>query len=241
MLTFREMLDELRDRLSDPSLEPDGVTTRKVRWSDTVLKLKLNLGMEDIVSRTVCLKSSVDINTVEGTREYAITTAIAPNFMGIDHEEEVTYGATDAEKVRLDFKTIGDLDIDDSEWRNADAGVPEKYYLKRFNIIGLAPSPDADNCGTGYLRVPYILKPTTMAGDNDKPFNGEVGFTNSDCNLIIIWVLQQIRREEGKVDEAAQLWGEYLSGCSGLYGRKHPVEEAKEAGLKPHSKYARRD
>lgn len=236
MLTLIQLKEALRDKLNDPEYEPDGVTVRKTRWSNTILELKLNLGNQDVVSRAKCIKKSVDMNTTEGTREYPIT---ATDFMVLDEDAGIEYGATDPLKEKLDFKTILDLDREDSGWKNSSNGTPEKCYLKEYNIVGLEPAPDADHYGTGYLRIPYIPIPATLSGEQG-PFNDEIGFMDRDCELLVLWAYYMILFEEGKKEEGAIIRGEYLSGVDNLAKRKRE-KVLSQQGLKPHPSYARRD
>lgn len=55
-----------------------------------------------------------------------------------------------------------------SDWKDAAAGTPERYYFSDTNVLGLQPKPNAANA-TKTIRIFYVIVPAAMSADTDEP------------------------------------------------------------------------
>lgn len=138
-----------------------------------------NFGQREFVRLTRALTKLGTITLSDGVGEYDIEATIT-DFLGLNPRREVVIKYTDADGnvtyyADDDFKksTKNELDVYNSGWRSADPGTPTNWYLEEdggTNTIGITPAPDIAAGETWELIIPYIVRPTDMSADSDKPF-----------------------------------------------------------------------
>ncbi len=162
--TRDDVINEVRRLMSDTNTD----TSIRV-WSDTVLHNRIDMAEDDINKLTRCLVTRSTIATTCGTAEYGFPD----NTMVINRITYDTDGSSLTIKyVELKYKTIDTLDNENSGWEYTSSGTPNSYYY-RGNYVGLYPAPDLKHSGDyGFLRLDYIVNPTTSTSSTALIFNG---------------------------------------------------------------------
>ena len=138
-------------------------------WTDLEVYNALNKGIRDISIKSRCLKKTVTVTTVSGTREYDLKDEGFADIIDIS-EDGVEFNTNGTSRLGLDFKTIAQLNKESPGWRDIAASIPRNYYYnKNTKTIGLDPKPNATNAGaylfpSGYHRAKVLHAGTAAAG-----------------------------------------------------------------------------
>ena len=151
-MPFKEMKDEIVSRLEDVSFD---------NFEETEVGIWVNLGVQDVVTKTNCLQSSATADVNSGQREYT-----QPD--DCFRITRVTYNGK-----RIGCTNFEELDTDNVNWED-ETGTPTNY-IQYKNEIWLYPMPNADL--TAGLKVFYdemVEKVTSHIKAHDKVTLAEV-------------------------------------------------------------------
>lgn len=181
--TLGEMREDARKQARDIiyQVEP--------HWSDITLNARINDGQLEVVRKTGCLQGTTYYTTYTSTREYTLPT----DFLSLARVSYYIRGSTNAYKRLLNY-TLFSLDREDANWQTVVSSQPLKNYLWA-NKVGLQPPASSEYAGTNYLRIDYIIKPTTLANDSDIPFNG-VQYLYPYHKIITLYAVWQCLKDD---------------------------------------------
>ncbi len=138
-------------------------------WTDLEVYNALNKGIRDISIKARCLKKTITVTTISGTREYDLKDNSFGDIIDIS-EDGVEFNTNGTARLGLDFVTIAQLNKERPGWRDVAASIPREYYYnKNTKTIGLEPKPNATNVGaylfvSGYHRAKVLHAGTATAG-----------------------------------------------------------------------------
>lgn len=163
--------------------------------SDTILLRWLNEAQNVICRRTGCLKTYSETSTVANQSEYDIPNDLAM----IDPEGGVVYYDASADTYyKLRHLTMGRLDQQVGDWRNAKAtNTPEAYY-RRGGVVGIYPKPDN---ASDTLRIYYWEFADAMTNDGDEPFNADTRL-ESYHDLLLLYAIQKAKETMAEFEQA---------------------------------------
>lgn len=135
-------------------------------WSDVELNNWTDDAGHYMAFFAKCIRAQGDITTTADTREYGLTSNFS-NFLAV---REIYFYQDGTTWRKLTQTTRDKLNRRSSGWKSADTATPQEYYWDREeDILGLNPSPDSDNVGTGYIELYYAQDYTDMTLDGDTP------------------------------------------------------------------------
>ena len=134
--------------------------------SNVVLDLILNNGAKDVASKSICLPTDTQFNTVADQGKYDLSSELS-RFLVIDKPGLWYKDAADSDYVRLYPRTIKWFDTNRPSWRDEGSGNPILYY-QNGNTLGLVPAPDT--AITKGLWIYYGQAPVSMVTTSHYPF-----------------------------------------------------------------------
>ncbi len=199
-MPFKEMKDEIVSRLEDVSFD---------NFEETEVGIWVNLGVQDVVTKTNCLQSSATADVNSGQREYT-----QPD--DCFRITRVTYNGK-----RIGCTNFEELDTDNVNWED-ETGTPTNY-IKYKNEIWLYPMPNADL--TAGLKVFYDEMVEKMTADDDVPFNDRKQLYPYH-ELPILFALHRAYQKDEKFTPNAQaIMGEYVVRIRLMRGELSPPDE----------------
>ena len=144
-----------------------------------------------ISCETRCIQGSASFTTEEGTDNYNLLSGdyAITNFYSID---EYPGGGVAYDDDRLTEATIAELDADNPNWRTADNGTPEKYYL-RNGILYFDCPPDDEKT----VDIYTILLPNDFDNDDEEPFN-ELAYLKPFHYSLVLYLQMKAMNKVGK-------------------------------------------
>lgn len=144
----------------------DSAGTAQYKWSTGTILTVLN-NVEIATTRTgKCLLGTTYYTTVTNVSTYPVYTSM----LNIERASYYISGSTNAYKS-LERKTLWNMDKFSGYWESLGGGLPERYYVWG-DVINLNPKVGSSNDGENFLKVEYVVAPSSMTADNSVPFNG---------------------------------------------------------------------
>ncbi len=134
--------------------------------NNVTLDLILNNGARDVASKSICLPTYKQFDTVANQSDYDLSSTLT-RFLVLDKPGIFYRESTTSEYIRLDPTTIKWLDENRPSWRDEDPSDPTLYY-QNGNTLGLVPA--ADTTIVKGLWIYYGQVPTSMTVASHYPF-----------------------------------------------------------------------
>ena len=184
--------------------------------SDTLLKNWAKIGDKEICAITRCIVGDTTFDSVVSTSVYATKydlTALIDKFFDID---DYPGGGVSFDDDPLEKTTVAELDQEDSDWRTASAGTPEKYYRRGKYLYFDCPVKTAGE----EIRVYAVLISDDFTGINQKPYN-ELGYLepfHSGIVKYLQWKAKEKIGKSGEGDKAAKEFYSYANWMKKMIG-----------------------
>jgi len=202
---------------------PSGAVT------DTEKLIWFNNACQDIVRRTLCLRTSYTLDIAAATQEYDLSSSV----LMIDADGGVCYYDSNSVWQRLEAASMNWLDNNVTNWRSKTSDTLTGYY-KKGQTLGVYPKPITAK--TDGLRVYYIAKPNVLSANTDVPFDDDESLTPYHT-LIIAYSLWKAKQKRGKFTQAEVYKTEYYNGIV-MMNREIHFEPDYQQVIRPYFKGA---
>jgi len=162
-LVASDVLSRARVYLRDQSTAPN-----RQQFPDSTLLQFLSDGLREANAQNWLFISSVTINLVGGTTEYALPS----DFMAV---ERAWYQQPNQPYIKLIATSMDQLDAQSSGWTTAN-GIPTSYYLDKApsSLINLGMYPAPITSSTGPILVYYRQQSQDVTSTSAPLFNGNL-------------------------------------------------------------------
>ena len=171
--------------------------------TDTVLGVWCKQGDKRICAMTRCIvdRDGMTISTTENDTNWSLSAEI-PKFYDID---EFPGGGVAYDDLRIDYKTIGELDIEDRTWRSRTSGAPKAYY-RRGDYIYMDRAIDSN---AEDLKVYAVLIPDDFDSDDKTPYN-ELSYLEPFHYGLVEYLQMRAKQKIGKEGEGDKAEAQFL-------------------------------
>jgi hypothetical protein len=158
---------------------------------------------------------------VSGTADYSLS-AIASDILSLT---EVYLYMNGTRWVKLKATTPTELDIQEDGWKSVDSAVPDQYWYDiQLNNISLYPKPNADNAGTGYVKLYYCQKYTHLTADTGTPVL-PVFLHTAMADYLVATGFERKGDDRNSIAKAANAWSQYHKRIHDYFVESHREKE----------------
>lgn len=200
-------------------------------WQDSDLNTWMNEAGHDLAYETKSIRKSTTFTTTSDTQEYTLSTVV-PNALSIT-ECWINIAASGTNWQRLTETTREELEEVRRGYRDADSGIPTRYYWeKERNVLGFDIPTGGNAVGSGKASVYYTKDYTDLTADAQ--YISTDGGLPAYLDLAVVWwVVATGYQHRGYGDKANDAWGKYQMRVRSYYVERDRAHEDEGWLMKP--------